>query len=71
MDEYALFLLQGLQPHVFVSDEVFMELARKEVGRLGKPSERCVERVHDELRALIEKCGPECKVRLSKCFCND
>ncbi|GAU91276.1 hypothetical protein RvY_03564-1 [Ramazzottius varieornatus] len=51
----------GLQPHVFVSDEVFMKLARKEVGRLSKPSERCVERVHDELRTLIEKYGPECK----------
>ncbi|GAU91277.1 hypothetical protein RvY_03564-2 [Ramazzottius varieornatus] len=60
----------GLQPHVFVSDEVFMKLARKEVGRLSKPSERCVERVHDELRTLIEKYGPECKVRVSVCFWN-
>ena len=54
---------KGLQPHVVVSDKAFLHLVKEQVESLKGPSERCVERVHDELKRIVRLCGEDVEVQ--------
>ncbi|XP_044750589.1 dynamin-1-like protein isoform X2 [Coccinella septempunctata] len=49
----------GPRPALFVPEVSFELLVKRQIRRLGEPSLRCVELIHEEMQRIIQHCGSE------------
>ena len=48
-----------MHPSIIVPEKCFEGLSNKQIKRLEKPSLKCVDRVHEEMKNAIKYCGDE------------
>mmetsp|Transcript_13291 Transcript_13291/g.21813 ORF Transcript_13291/g.21813 Transcript_13291/m.21813 type:complete len:697 (+) Transcript_13291:164-2254(+) len=55
---HAIRNVAGVTSGVFVPEESFELVVKRQIARLEQPSQECVSLVHDEVRRLVAQCEP-------------